>query len=198
LEALGPQAGAIISSLQIVVPSKLSICSVIVSRLSFAARPMPSNVTEGALQLSKLSLRQEQEVFEAEAIVDEAAVWADSLLSRSYRGPGDTIEAASYRAEQSYGVPASMFWALRYRKPKAILAHVYLRLKAAYEHECQRQEAKLRHELALTKEILGDAAAANPAVQQAEAALGSAVPAEDHDQSREWSGVEYDAEDFSD
>lgn len=123
--------------------------------------------------MCKMSLRQEQEVFEAEAIVDDAAKWADGLLARTYRGPGDTIEAATYRAEQKYGVPAQTFWALRYRRPKDILASVYLKLKCAYEHECQRQEAKLRYELALTKEMLGDAAIGNPAVEQAEALVGA-------------------------
>lgn len=112
-------------------------------------------------------------MFEAEAIVDDAAKWADGLLACTYRGHGDTIEAATYRAEQKYGVPAQTFWALRYRRPKDLMASVYLRLKCAYEHECQRQEARLRHELALTKEILGDAASASPAVEQAEALLGA-------------------------
>jgi hypothetical protein len=133
----------------------------------------PVNLAREALQLSKKSLRQEQEVFDAEAVVDEAAKWADGLLARTYRGPGDTIEAATYRAEQKYGVPAQTFWALRYRKPKDILASVYLKLKSAYEHECQRQEAKLRHELALTKEILGDAAPHNAVVAEVEAALAA-------------------------
>lgn len=112
-------------------------------------------------------------MFEAEAVVDDAAKWADSLLARTYRGPGDTIEAATYRAEQKYGVPAQTFWALRYRRPNDLLASIYLKLKSAYEHECQRQEAKLLHELALTKEMLGDAATGNPAVEQAEALVGA-------------------------
>jgi hypothetical protein len=107
-------------------------------------------------------------------LVNEARGWSSALLSKVHQGPGDTVEAAMYRAEQQYGVPVSALWALRYRKLKDISASVYLRLKAAYEHECQRQEARLRHELALTKEILGDAAATNPAVAQAEAALGAA------------------------
>lgn len=113
-------------------------------------------------------------MFDADAIVDDAARWADALLARTYRGPGDTIEAATHRAEAIYGVPAQTFWALRYRKPKDILASVYLRLKAAYEHEVARQEAKLAHELRLTREMLGDAAATHPVVAQAEAALREA------------------------
>lgn len=103
--------------------------------------------------MSKFPLRQEQEVFDGEAVVDEAAGWAEALLQRTYRGPGDTIEAASYRAEQKYGVPANTFWALRYRKPKDILASIYKTLQAAYEAECGRQEARLRHELELVKAL---------------------------------------------
>ena len=123
--------------------------------------------------MSKFPLRQEQEVFEAEATVNDAAGWAESLLQRTYRGPGDTIEAASYRAEQKYGIPANTFWALRYRKPSAILAHIYLTLKAAYEAECGRQEARLRHELELVK-ALPATPARQSLIAETEAALGIA------------------------
>ena len=58
-----------------------------------------------------------------------------------------------YRAEQKFGVPANSLWALRYRRPKAILAGIYLSLKGAYEAECGRQEAKLAHELTITKAL---------------------------------------------
>lgn len=87
----------------------------------------------------------------ADNYVSEAKGWSETLLSRVHQGPGDTVEAAMYRAEQKYGVPAQAFWNLRYRRPKDILVSVYMRLKAAYDHECGRQEAKLRHELELTK-----------------------------------------------
>ncbi|MDB6035980.1 MAG: uncharacterized protein JWM16_6318 [Verrucomicrobiales bacterium] len=123
--------------------------------------------------MCKTPLRLEQEVFEAEATVDEAAEWAKALLHRAYYGPGDTLEAATYRAEQKYGVPAQTFWALRYRKPKAILANIYLTLKAAYEAECGRQEARLRHELELVK-ALPVTPARQALVADAEAALGQA------------------------
>jgi hypothetical protein len=123
--------------------------------------------------MNKNTLRQEQEVYDGEAVVSEATVWAEALLQRTYRGPGDTIEAASYRAEQKYGVPAQTFWALRYRKPKDILASIYRTLQAAYEAECGRQEARLRHELALAKALEGNPSLA-AAISEAEAALGTA------------------------
>ena len=117
---------------------------------------------------------KEKELFEADA-VDEAATWADFLLSRTYRGPGDTIEAARYRAEQKYGIPAATFWALRYRRPRAILAGLYGRIRAAYEAECDRQETRLRHELEIAKAL-----PATPArlalIAETEALLGPAVP----------------------
>ncbi len=122
--------------------------------------------------VSKFPLSQEQEVVDGEAVVDEAAHWAEALLQRTYRGPGDTIEAASYRAEQKYGVPAQTFWSLRYRKPKDILASVYRTLQAAYEAECGRQEARLRHELELAKALQGGASL-EAAIGEAEAALGA-------------------------
>lgn len=110
-------------------------------------------------------------MFDGASVVEDASRWAEALLQRSYRGPGDTIEAASYRAEQKYGVPAQTFWALRYRKPKDILASVYRTLQAAYEAECGRQEAKLRHELEMAKALQGGASM-EAAIREAEAALG--------------------------
>lgn len=111
---------------------------------------------------------------DADAVVSEASGWAGALLSRVYRGPGDTIEAAAHRAEQQYGVPAQTFWAQRYRRPKDMLASVYVRLKHAYEHECARQEAKLRHELEITK-ALTPTPARLALVRETEAVLGQAV-----------------------
>lgn len=112
-------------------------------------------------------------MFDGETVVDEASHWAEALLQRAYRGPGDTIEAATYRAEQKYGVSAQTFWALRYRKPKDILASVYRTLQAAYEAECGRQEARLRHELEMAKALQGGASM-EAAIRDAEAALGTA------------------------
>ena len=89
----------------------------------------------------------------ADHLVSEAKGWSAQLLARVHYGPGDTVEAAMYRAEQKYGVPAYAFWQLRYRKPKDILVSVYMGLKAAYEAECGRQEARLRHELELVKAL---------------------------------------------
>lgn len=123
--------------------------------------------------MSKNDFPEAQEVADADA-VDQAAGWADTLVSRVYRGPGDTIEAAHYRAEQRFGIPAQTFWALRYRRPKDMLVSVWLRLKQAYEAEVERQEAKLRHELEITK-ALSPTPARLALVREVEAVLRPAV-----------------------
>lgn len=88
------------------------------------------------------------------AYVNEAAGWARTLTQRESRGPGD-IENAWRRLEARYGVPATTFWSLRYRKPKDVLASVYFRLRDAYEAECARQMRLLQHELTITKAKAG-------------------------------------------
>ena len=87
----------------------------------------------------------------SETYVHEAQRWATALLEREHRGPGDTLDAAMWRAEQKWGIDHSTFWALRYRPPREIFTSVYMRLRQAYEMECVRQEARLQHELMLAK-----------------------------------------------
>lgn len=134
--------------------------------------------------MRKISPQSEQKVFDAaietdpEKLVAKAAKWASALWNKTYEGMGDTQEAAMYRAEQKYGVPAQTFWALRYRPPKDMMASIYMRLMLAYEAECERQEAKLRHELEITKQL-----AATPSrlalIAETETVLGSAVGTEE-------------------
>jgi hypothetical protein len=128
------------------------------------------------LHVCKKSLRQEQEVFDAGAIddreaVEQAASWANALVAKVHRGPGDNVETAMYRAEAKWALPFSLLWALRYRKPKAMAVGAWSYLKHVYEAECGRQEARLRHELEITKRL-----PATPARQaliaEAEALLG--------------------------
>jgi len=97
-------------------------------------------------------------VFDAGAItdaeaVDQAVGWADALVTKVHRGPGDNVESAMYRAETKYGVPFSLLWALRYRPPKAMMVGAWSYLQHVYYAECGRQEARLRHELELTKAL---------------------------------------------
>lgn len=89
--------------------------------------------------------------------VIEAQTWAESLLTRAHRGPGDTIDNAMGRVERKHGLPPRTLWKLRYRPPQEIVASVYLKLQAAYLAECERQAARLRHELELARKASGDA-----------------------------------------
>ncbi len=106
------------------------------------------------------------------SVVDEAANWADLLVRREHRGPGDTIDAARARAARKHNVPEQILWSLRYRKPKRIWADLYKALQLAVAAEIQSQEARLAHEIAITKAI-----ATSPAglalVDEAEALLAS-------------------------
>lgn len=106
----------------------------------------------------------------SEAYVIEAQRWAGALIEREHRGPCDTIDAAMWRAEQKWGIERSTFWALRYRPPRELFVSVYMRLRQAYVSECERQEARLQHELMLAK-ASGLNAAHSPSVASAEAFL---------------------------
>jgi hypothetical protein len=131
---------------------------------------MQGNLAWELFQVSKTSLRREQSV--SETYVHEAQRWASALLEREHRGPGDTLDAAMWRAEQKWGIDHSTFWALRYRPPREMFVSVYMRLRQAYEMECVRQEARLQHELMLAK-AAGFHAANSTVVAQAEALLAA-------------------------
>lgn len=108
--------------------------------------------------MCKKSLQSEQVMsdatFTSEAdAVRKAVGWANALLARVHRGPGDNVEAAMHRAEQKFGVPVQTFWSLRYRPPKEMGVVAWTYLKSVYEAECGRQEAKLRHELEITRQL---------------------------------------------
>lgn len=123
--------------------------------------------------------------------VERAADWADLLVRREHRGPGDTTEAARLRTARKHRLPERLLWALRYRRPKRIWADLYLSLEAAVAAEVKSQEARLAHELTLTR-ALPLTASGLDLVDEAEALLGEAEGAaaqqahEDDDQSRSW------------
>lgn len=102
--------------------------------------------------MRKKSLHSEQKVTDVSA-VDDAAYWADALVKRAHRGPGDTVDAAMHRAARKHGVPERILWSLRYRRPKDVMASIYLKLHAAYEAECKRQEAILEHQLEVARSL---------------------------------------------
>lgn len=101
----------------------------------------------------------------------EAAEWADKLIKKAHRGPGDTVDAAMHRVSTKHRIDHGTLWRLRYRKPEDVMASVWKQLKAAYEAEIGRQEAKLAHELEITKTLRGTHASPSPAEVEAEAVL---------------------------
>lgn len=106
--------------------------------------------------------------------VEQAAKWADALVTKVHRGPGDSVEAAMYRAQTKFGIPFGTLWALRYRKPKAMFVGAWAYLKHVYDAECGRQEARLRHELEITKRLPATESRL-ALIAETEALLGSGV-----------------------
>ena len=84
--------------------------------------------------------------------LDQARRWADFLTKTESRGPGD-MPNAWQRLERRYGIPASVFWNLRYRKPRGILTGLYTALKAAHDQECERQLRRYQHELQIATQL---------------------------------------------
>ncbi|CAM5769922.1 hypothetical protein [Bosea minatitlanensis] len=101
--------------------------------------------------------------------VDQAADWANEMVLRETRGPGD-LPNAMERLERRHDLPAKTLWSLRYRRPKDIFASLYFKLGQAYQAECERQMRRLSHELEITRAIAGSA---HPAVASAEALVGA-------------------------
>lgn len=87
------------------------------------------------------------------SVVDEAAGWADALLRREHRGPGDTIDAARARLARRHKLPEQVLWALRYRRPKDIAGSIYRALWRAYEAETQSMEARIAENLKLIEAL---------------------------------------------
>lgn len=110
-------------------------------------------------------------------VVDEAAHWADWLVRREHRGPGDTVEAARQRAARKHKLPERLLWALRYRKPKRIWADLYVKLQEAVETEIARQERALEHDIEITR-ARQLTPSGRTAVAQAEAFLGAVAQPE--------------------
>ncbi len=120
------------------------------------------------LQRCKNLLRGNQKM--AEAYVEDAQRWADFLIKREFKGPGDTLDAAMARCERKHRVSRSVLWSLRYRRPKDMLVSVYMALRNAYEVEISKLDRKIEEELRLA-ELLGTDASNSKAYRAAMAAL---------------------------
>lgn len=102
--------------------------------------------------MCKTSLREAQ--MSDATYIDEVTSWARWLTLREARGPGD-MPNAWVRLERRYGVPARIFWALRYRPPKTLSVGIYARIKHARDAERERQLRLLKHDIEITKATAG-------------------------------------------
>ena len=87
--------------------------------------------------------------------VEEAGTYVRRMIEKETRGWGDQDGALS-RLGARYGVS---YWALerlRTGRAKTVEAGLFARIRAAYLDLCERQVAKLQHEIALEKAISGD------------------------------------------
>lgn len=101
----------------------------------------------------------------SDVFVSNAREWANELIRRESRGPGD-LDNAMRRLESRYGIPAATFWRLRHGRIKDIFASTYVRLQAAYIAECERQTRILKTQAEIAK---AKGLAAAPVVAEIEA-----------------------------
>lgn len=89
--------------------------------------------------------------------VDAAVDYANRMIEREIRGPGDT-ENAMRRIEAKTGVGYWTLWGLRYRRRelKTISADQFHRIQSAYHATCEQQLRALQHDLAVEKARSGD------------------------------------------
>ncbi|TPL40659.1 hypothetical protein [Mesorhizobium sp. B2-4-6] len=128
------------------------------------------------LQRRKDPLREKQKSFAGDAkmsdtYVAQAQGWADFLVRKEFRGPGDTVDAAMARCERKHRISRSVLWGLRYRPPKDMMVSLYMRLRSAYEDELGKLDQRIEEELRKA-ELLGTDATNSKAYRVALAALG--------------------------
>ncbi len=93
---------------------------------------------------------QSQERELSTALVDTAGSYVRRMVEKEGRGWGDQSEAQS-RLEARYGIP---YWALerlRTGRAKTVEAGLFARIRGAYLDLCEKQVAKLQHEIAIEK-----------------------------------------------
>lgn len=101
----------------------------------------------------------------SDVFVSNAREWANDLIRRESRGPGD-FDNAMRRLEARYGIPATTFFRLRHGRIKEIYASTYVKIQSAYLAECDRQvriitqQAEIAKAKALSHEpVVAEAAA---------------------------------------
>jgi hypothetical protein len=97
---------------------------------------MPSTKNVHPVQVNKMT-------------VEAASNYASWLLEHEQRG-SDT-ESALRRIKQRYGLSPNQIMHLRSRRAKSCDVGLFAQLRAAYLDICERQVAKLQHEIAVEK-----------------------------------------------
>jgi hypothetical protein len=87
--------------------------------------------------------------------VEAAGTYARRLVERETRGWGDQAEAGR-RIEARYGIPFNSLEHLRTGRAKTVEAGLFQRIRAAYLDLCERQVARLQHEIAIEKALNED------------------------------------------
>jgi hypothetical protein len=99
--------------------------------------------------------KTKQQVQEVMSSADMAAGYVRRMVERESRGWGDQ-EGALSRLEARYGLP---FWSLnnlRTGRAKTVEAGRFARIRGAYLDLCERQIAKLQHEISVEKALNED------------------------------------------
>lgn len=120
--------------------------------------------------------------------VSNAKGMSEFILERTFRGPGDTVDAAMHRAERLYGAPATWMRRLRYRSIKDMPVSAYAAIFRAYEAvriasvKSYEAERELAHErgsklLGLTDTLVG-ASVAGRAAESAPVLDAQSAPSE--------------------
>lgn len=88
-------------------------------------------------------------------MAEEAGGYVRRMIEREAKGWGDQANAQQ-RLEARYGLP---FWAmdhLRTGRAKTVEAGLFARIRGAYLDLCERQVAKLQHEIAIERALHED------------------------------------------
>lgn len=87
----------------------------------------------------------------SDAYLVSAKEWAEFLIKRETRGPGDYDNAM----RRVHKVPYSLLWSLIYRPPKDIGVRKFLQLRNAYLAACEAEKKRLEDAIKKTRETTG-------------------------------------------
>lgn len=98
---------------------------------------------------------QSQERELSTALVEEAGGYVRRMVEKEAHGWGDQAPAQG-RIEAKYGIPYWTLERLRTGRAKTVEAGLFARIRGAYLDLCERQVAKLQHEIAIEKALNED------------------------------------------